>query len=453
MEKRPTRAYKEPINNFLNKEIIFKKEPLLGSFMTSAEDVWRWFGFEKNPYDFHPLGVNKEDRELFVGRDVELPRLATPIVSEDGGIVVVEGRVGVGKTSFVNAVQYDKWQEKVCLPSFQVFQTQRSTDPIGFILSAFSTCLGSFEQVNPGVVDKNKTLAAGKAMVSQMLNVGWSFSAGGSLGVFGAQAGAGKTAAPSSPLLPALPQILRTSEKWFQEAKKLGAPKFVVQVNNLDMLDDDTAVEFLNVTRDYMLSFARMGVWWILVAKDQFMSVLESRAHRVSEVITGPPVRVGPLSLGEVNQAIGVRQKRYAAGSGEGPVANEVIHWLYEQSGGEVRAVFNKLTELVYGYHATVPSAKDIPVKVAKSILIDEARRKIEDLDIQDNHLNVLRKSVTSGGLRLSEYNAYGFKSEPALNYAVQKLCTLNLLRRTERGKGVMYIPAVDANLAFPRAE
>jgi hypothetical protein len=59
-------------------------------------------------------------------------------------------------------------------------------------------------------------------------------------------------------------------------------------VNSLDMLDDDTAVEFLNISRDYMLSLARMGVWWVLIAKEQFMSILESRAHRVGEVVAGP---------------------------------------------------------------------------------------------------------------------------------------------------------------------
>ncbi|MDG7029247.1 MAG: hypothetical protein JRN38_03255, partial [Nitrososphaerota archaeon] len=51
-------------------------------------------------------------------------------------------------------------------------------------------------------------------------------------------------------------------------------------------------------------------------------------------------------------------QKRYAIGSGDEPVAHEVISWLHEQSGGEARAMFNKLTERVYSYHATVPRPK-----------------------------------------------------------------------------------------------
>ncbi|MDG6975906.1 MAG: hypothetical protein JRN16_05305 [Nitrososphaerota archaeon] len=131
---------------------------------------------------------------------------------------------------------------------------------------------------------------------------------------------------------------------------------------------------------------------------------------------------------------------------------HEVVSWLYELSGGEVRAVFNKLTDLVYSYHATVPSTKDVPVKVAKGILADEARRKIEDMDIRQNHLNVLRKSVSGGGTRLGEYQAYGFKSDPSFGYAVQKLYNLGLLRRAEEGKGVVYIPVADANLAFSKA-
>ena len=46
--------------------------------------------------------------------------------------------------------------------------------------------------------------------------------------------------------------------------------------------------------------------------------------------------------------------------------------------------------------------------------MIDEARRKAEDLDIRTNHLNVLRKAGTNGSLGLSKFRAYGFKSEPA---------------------------------------
>jgi hypothetical protein len=421
--------------------------------MPENGSMWQWFGFSKNPYDFQALGVNKEDRSLFVGRDKEIPRLDAPIASDYGGITVVEGRVGVGKTSFVNAVQYDEWERKHALPSFQVLQVQRNTDSVGFILSAFSTCIGSLELVNPHVIDKDKDLRAGKAMVSQMLNSGWSFSGGFNVGFAGTQAGAGKSAAPSSPLLPALPAILQTSGKWFDAAKHAGWSKFIIPVNNLDMLEDDAVVEFLNITRDYMINFAKKGVWWVLIAKEGFVQMMGGRAHRVSEVFTGPPVQLDPMSLDTVQRAIDVRINKFALGHHDGePIEREVVSWLYDLSGGEVRAIFKKLTDLIYEYHSMVPSAKTVPTKIAKSILVNEATRRLQELELRENWISILRKSVTDGGTRLGEFREHGFKSMPALNYAVQKLCALGLLRKTERGREVSYIPTTDANLAFQKA-
>jgi hypothetical protein len=435
--------------NYFYKKLYFIKWDFLMDFMPENGSVWQWFGFSKNPYDFQALGVNKEDRGLFVGRGNEIPRLAAPIASDYGGITVVEGRVGVGKTSFVNAVQYDEWERKHhALPSFQVLQVQKNTDSVGFILSAFSTCIGSLELVNPHAIDKDKDLKTGKAMVSQMLNSGWSFSGG----FAGAQAGVGKSAAPSSPLLPALPAILQTSGKWFDAAKRVGWSKFIVPVNNLDMLDDESIIEFLNITRDYMISFAKKGVWWVLIAKEGFDQMMKGRAHRVSEVFTGTPVKLGPMSLDEVQEAIKVRISKFAVGGHhdkDEPIPSEVVLWLYDLSGGEVRAIFKKLTDLVYDYHAMVPSAKTVPTKIAKSILVSEAARRLQELELRENWISILKKSVTEGGTKLGEFKAHGFKSIPALNYAVQRLCALGLLRKAERGREVLYVPTTDANLAF----
>lgn len=420
--------------------------------MPESGSVWQWFGFRKNPYDFQALGVDKEDRSLFVGRDREIPRLATPIASDYGGITVVEGRVGVGKTSFVNAVQYDEWERTHALPSFQVLQVQRNTDSIGFVLSAFSTCIGSLELTDPTAANKDKDLRAGKAMVAQMLNSGWSFSGGLNVGLAGGQVGAGKSAAPSSPLLPALPMILQTSGKWFDAAKRLGWSKFIVPVNNLDMLDDDSVVDFLNITRDYMISLSKKGVWWVLIAREGFVHMMEGRAHRVSEVFTGPPVQLDPMSLDDVQKAINARMKKFAAGDHDEPVPREVVKWLYDLSGGEVRAIFKKLTDLVYEYHATVPSAKTVPTNIAKSILVGEARRRLQELGLQKKWVDILNRSVAKGGTRLGDFKVYGFNSKPALSYAVQRLCALGLLRKSEKGREVLYIPTTDANLAFQDA-
>ena len=419
--------------------------------VSNGENVWEWFGFKKNPYDFQALGVNEEDRDLFVGRGPELTRLATPITSDPGGIIVVEGRVGVGKTSFVNAVQYDKWRSRSCLPSFQVLQVQTNTDPIAFMLSAFSTCIGSLEVSDPERADSDKDLKAGKAMVSQMLNSGWSFSGGLNVGVLGGQAGVGRAAAPSSPLLAAMPNILGTASKWFDAAGRLGWSKFVIPVNNLDMLDDDSAVSFMNVARDYMLSFAKKGVWWVLIAKEGFVNTMQSRAHRVSEVFTGPPVKLDPLSLADVNKAIAVRVGKFGKEGSVAPAPAEIVSWLYELSDGEVRSIFKKVTDLIHEYHATVPSAKDISLNAGRNILVGEAQRRIRSLEIQENWLEILEASATKGTIHQGDFMEHGFNNQPTFRNALERLCSFGLLRRKEAGREVTYLATVDTNLAFQR--
>lgn len=418
-----------------------------------GDNVWEWFGFKQNPFDFLPLGVNADGRSLLVGRDAELKRLSTLVASGHGGITVVEGRAGVGKTSLVNAVQYDKWQSGACLPSFQVLQVLTNTDPIGLMLSAFSTSIGSLELTNPGEVDKNPALKAGKTMVAQAASTGWSFSGGLTVGAFGGQGGAGKTPAPTSPLLPLMPSILATAEKWFDAASKLGWSKFIIPVNNLDMLDDDLAVGFLNAVRDYLITFARKGVWWVLIAREAFTPSLEARAHRVSEVLSGPSVRLSPLSLQDVSKAIDARVEKYSVAGARSPVPDEIVSWLYKLSDGEVRTIFKKLTDMVFEHHAVVPSAKTISETAAKQILVGEARQKIQSFEIQPNWLRVLQSGAEEGRVPQGAYRDHGFNNQPTFRNALEKLCRMDLLRRKEEGREVVYLPTADTNLVFQRVE
>jgi GTPase SAR1 family protein len=414
-----------------------------------GDNIWEWFGFKGNPFDFFPLRVNADDRSLFVGREAELKRLATPIASGPGGITVVEGRAGVGKTSLVNAVQYDKLQSRVCLPSFQVIQVLTDTDPIGFMLSAFSTCINSLELADPGEVDKIPALKAGKTMVAQAISTGWGFTGGLTVGPFGGQAGVTKTPAPTSPLLPLMPSILGTAEKWFDAASKRGWSKFIIPVNNLDMLDDDSAASFMNAVRDYLIAFARKGVWWVLVAKEAFTPSLEARAHRVSDVLSGPPVRLSPLSLQDVKKAIDVRVKKYAVSDAKSPVPDEIVAWLYKLSDGEARTIFKKLTDTIFELHALAPSARTVSETTAKQILIGEARRKVQSLEVKPNWLKILQRAAKEGQVHQGAYGDHGFNNQPTFRNALEKLCTMDLLRRKEVGREVVYFPTADTNLVF----
>ena len=64
------------------------------------------FGFTENIFNTQPLNLHKEDLKKFVGRVQDIKGFSVDISSTDSAVVVVTGHRGVGKTSFVNIMEY-----------------------------------------------------------------------------------------------------------------------------------------------------------------------------------------------------------------------------------------------------------------------------------------------------------------------------------------------------------
>ena len=100
----------------------------------------------------------------------------------EGGIVVVEGPIGVGKFSFVNAMLYDKWNPEkkkikgnkksyTYLPSFETIQLKENIELSDFMLSVLSNCIFSLERVHGEQVSgSDRDLKAGKELVANTVN-------------------------------------------------------------------------------------------------------------------------------------------------------------------------------------------------------------------------------------------------------------------------------------------
>ena len=78
-----------------------------------TQNLWERFGFRDNPYDTRALSLSPESAlsvaEAFVGRGEKSNewRLLTNFLrNPGGGCAVVEGDVGVGKTTFANFHRY-----------------------------------------------------------------------------------------------------------------------------------------------------------------------------------------------------------------------------------------------------------------------------------------------------------------------------------------------------------
>jgi hypothetical protein len=420
--------------------------------MNSSEgDLWADLGFTRNPYDYKPLRVSQEDRELFVGRAKEQEAFKLQVAGRDGGLAVIQGSIGVGKTSFANAMQYEKWKKegsrRKYMPSFETIELKENIETSDLMLSVLSNCIFSLEKIHgPSSSTGDDVLKAGKELVASTVR-----STGGfNISILGTGGGVEKGAAPIAPASTVLPTIMHMMDQWFDRAaEKFGYEAFMVPINNLDVLREDVVISFLNSARDTLLT--RHKVWWILISGSGFFLTLETKARRVSELVNGLPITLNPLPINEVHQAIEVRAEKFKrSGERNLPVPSEAVDLLYDVSGGEIRYIFKRLSDLVYSFRLAFPSEKQIPMSVARNSLRLLARQKLVELNLTERETDLLRKMSVKKRFRVKDYAEFGFPRAPRLEKPVQKFLRLNLLSRYERtSREVWYSTNGDVNLSF----
>ncbi|MFQ6062101.1 MAG: hypothetical protein ACE5J9_02870 [Methanosarcinales archaeon] len=399
--------------------------------------IWKELGFKENPYDPRPLKPVEEDAKLFVGRSEESKQFAINVSSLKGGSIIVEGRIGVGKTSFVNIQQYRCWKSiKNFLPSFETVLIQDNTDSLTFMLSSLSNALHSLMKIH-----REKEIKNNQVFNEVLNNIS-------KTSVLGSGAGATKTIAPSQPIAVVMPTILHLAGKFIKELQKFGYEGVIIPINNLDIIDESIVANFLSQIRD--IALIREGFIWVLIGQEGLFSALESRAPRVSEVITGSPILLKPLSLREVKQAI---ERRIATlklrESVDLPIHTDIIELLYEVSGGEIRFIFKRSTDLLLQFALQFPTEKGISFQIGKQMLRELARKKINSLNLTKRELDILDRMANLETFRIRDCKIFGLKTPQALNRYVRKFSELGLLTKVQEKKLTNYRATGDVKILF----
>ena len=432
-------------------------EPQAGSY----EDTWTAYGFSRNPFDYRPLRVAAEDRDLFVGRRKEQEQFKVQAAGPEGGIIIVEGPIGVGKTSFVNAMLYDKWNPRQTnsesgprrrthsyLPSFETIQLRENQDLASLMLSVLSNCIFSLERIHgQDASESDNYLKAGKELISNTVRSGF---AGFSLSILGTGGGVQADKTAVTPAAIPLPTIMNTIDRWFEAAaKRFDYEAVMVPINNLDVLEEQTVVSFLNSARDTLLS--RRRVWWILVGGPGLFLTLERNARRVSELITGRPIALGPLSLEDVLEAVRTRVEKFrVTKDAKQPISDAIVKTLYEASGGEVRYTFKRLTDMIYEFRTNFPSENVIPERTAMNSIRILATRNLDGMTLTEREQEVLKLMAAEKSFRIRDYSKFKYDKPQPLQNLVSKFVRLGLLRRVEKStREVYYSTAGDVNLVF----
>jgi hypothetical protein len=408
-------------------------------------NIWADLGLDDNPYDPRPLSIDAQDRKLFVGRTEALNEFNTLLSSTKGGIVIVEGGVGVGKTSFVNIGLYDKCKSDNYLPCDKI-ELDGNMDIVQFVLSVFSNMFHSIEKYDKtGRLDKFPIHTEARTLLNQTIQSSW----GGNIQILGTGGGGGRQRSVTAPVAVILSSIIPVMNKWMDFViNKLNYSAIIVPIDNLDIIDDVQIVDFLNKVRDTLMGFH--GIWWILVGKPNLFSLLEGKANRVSEMVTGNPIKLNPLSKKEVHEMIKLRIKNLSKNKITPPIPDKVIDILYDVSKGEARYILKRCGDLILKFRTKFPSEKAVPEKTAIEILAIMAREKIEAANLSNSDRKTLGNMAKKGRFQNKDYKHFGKPSAQNFNYLVKKLLSLGLLAREQSsGKDVYYHTTGDVNMVF----
>lgn len=413
-------------------------------------NVWEDLGFTDNPYDYRALSISDEDRKMLIGRENELDALKT-LVSAGSGIVIVEGGVGVGKTSIVNAMQYDLLyhsKDKI-LPSFQKIElTNNNTEPKNFMLSTFSNMIFSLEKLtNQDLSKQGGIFKEGKLLVAQTVQSGL----GGNLQVFGFGGGLTRATSSTQPATITMPSILNTMDKWIQQVstKTEYGSTITIPVDNMDILNDEEIISFLNTMRDTLID--RQRIVWILIGRKGLFTLLASHARRVSEVVTGQPIVLNPLPLTDLYKAIELRIELFGKDTKpkDRVIPDDIVKILYDTSDGEIRYIFKRITDIILRFRTKFPSMQTIPLDVAKGLIIEFSKARLAELHLSEREIELLKYIVTHGSIRTKDYSEAGLKTAQALNKHLSNLHGKNLLNKEYEGKAVYYKPTADVRINF----
>lgn len=427
--------------------------------------MYESLGFTKSPFFTDPLEPSKEGYEKFVGRRKDVHVYLAQIAGREGCVHLVTGNPGVGKTTFVNVMQYVtsfsdpkmQFRDIVHSPSrliSNVNKLQINSDETAQSLmlkitsSVVCSLVNAYEEKKlniPDYIEKQHKwineliVSVGKpAGGAQVLGVGGSFG-GSSIG----------RAQPGMASISQLAEIDRQLlEKALSDVEMNG---LYVLINNLDIVDLNVLVQILNELRDELLSIKNL--WIILLGLKGTYGAIRQHPNgsRLVDNFRGTETYLESLSENEAVDILKVRARKLSQdekAQKQLPVSDVVIREIYKNCGGEIRFLFNVCDQIVRSVLTQYPSLEFVEDGLAFDALAPVVKELVCINDLGKRQKKLLL-ALLEKPLRPKDYKIVGFSSAPDFTNVAKDLLRRHLLRKKEdQGTAVYYESAGPVVLA-----
>lgn len=421
--------------------------------MELTQNLWERFGFRDNPFDTRALSLSSNAllpiTKAFVGRgmDSEESRVMTNFFrNPGGGRVVVEGDVGVGKTTFVNYHRY-LWEkeakDKLLTPASEISVYPTWTAQ-AFVMSVLGSMVSRFLILKGKKwVHDHDLLSEVEALTQVYIerSLRWSVS----ISVLGTGVG-GSRATERATNVPdvGMPQLVSYLEHISSLAHDEGFAGITVHFDNMELLmqtDREGLGRFFDEIRDVLQT---PGYYFVFVAPSGFFQTVIVPRERVRSIFFGQPIVVPPLAENEV---LVVLRRRYELLSAEAdhwvpPVSDQLVKHLYRLFRGKIRFVMDAVQNIVAYVPEGLPGT--ISDGMALEILVALANERASQLLTPTEH-NVLAVAAGLEEFTNASLTALSGKRKQHVATYIEKFVRLGLVHRIrQEGNEIFYEVSAD---------
>ncbi len=403
---------------------------------------WDSLGFSDCP--FKTEAISSDTLELFVGHKKEV-RTCSNLLKGREVILVIEGARGVGTTSFGNYMRFNSQKIKEYFTPRNEIRVEPNWLLETLLAAIVSNIVRELELKTLKYIAKDKRFIEAKALSQRISETYRSFG----ISALGIGASYGADVGISQPIIVPSTVLGHHLEDLAELTLELGYKNgLLVQLNNLDIGAvhlGDYLKYILNALRDYMQT---RNTSWFLVGDVGIRAFIASKVDRVDDIISHE-VFIKSLSKKDYYNLIAKRINFYRSNENAiSPIADEVFDYLYDITSGRLRYIFGLVNRLITSLH--VGDLIDvITMEVAKPAISELAKSRIKVHELTYSEEQILKKLVEAKEASVKDILEVTAKNRAYISRVLNKFLKLNLVSVTQKGTSRLYIPSLDAKIAY----
>lgn len=403
---------------------------------------WEALGFSGCPFKTEAIAA--DTLELFVGHKEEV-KICKSILEDRDIILVVEGARGVGTTSFANYLRFNANKIKNYFTPRNEIRIEPNWQLETLLAAIISNIVRELELTDQNHIAKDKRFIEAKALSQRISETYRSFG----ISAFGSGVSYGRSGGASQPIVVPSTVLGHYLEDLSSLVIDLSYKNgILIQLNNLDVgaiHTEDYLKYILNALRDYMQT---RNTSWFLVGDVGIRAFIARKVDRVDDIISYETF-ISPLSKENYKLLIDKRVAFYRTSKNTVlPVQQKVFEYLYDITEGRLRYVFGLLQRLMKRLH--VGSLIDtMTLDIAKPMIIELAHTRIRAHELTTNEEIILKQLVELKESSVKKLIEITGKNRLAVSRALSKFLKLELVSTTKKGTLRMYIPSLDAKIAY----